>query len=299
MTSIEFGYLPEPRDYTVGDITVATLPGLDEKRREIEESGLVEKKWIYGPPAAEHDILRGVRDLPFPSRVFGLAKTHSLSHATSTDPAHLSFLVWMLGFIEGIRLTDTEAGFLDATPIKTGALHDIVWLKHSERRALGLADAFWKQRGSKASKWLAGVVHALFLSHNPRLLNFEEFMFVYTAIEGCNAVWKATQNPPPPYLGHGKRIANLCTQLKTVTPSWIQTVVDSRNDTFHEALFFDEPLGFALFGGPAHGQQPRNIIMQMQHLVSRFVCALLELPCPTYIASPVDSRGREGVTLPP
>jgi hypothetical protein len=27
-----------------------------------------------------------------------------------------------------MRLTDTEAGFLDATPINPGALHDIVWV---------------------------------------------------------------------------------------------------------------------------------------------------------------------------
>lgn len=239
----------------------------------------------------------GVRDLPYSNRVFALPKTHSLTHATATDLDHLSFLIWMLGFIEGLRLTDTEAGFLDATPIKTGELHDIVWIQHSERRALGFADAFWKRHGARTSKGLTSVVHALFISHNPLLLDFEELLFVYTAIDGCHAVWKAMQNPPPKPVGHADRIANLCSQLGTVTPSWIQTAVGSRNDATHEGLFFDEPLGFALFHGKK--PQPGNTILSMQKLVYRFICALLELPCPDYIKSPVNTRGQHGVTLPP
>lgn len=295
----QFGYLPEAHDFSVGDITVSTLLGLDEKRKGVEEDDFVEKDWIYTPPQRVRGLLGEESEMPYPARVFGLAKTHTLTHATATDREHLSFLVWMFGFITGMRLTDTEAGFLDATPIKTGTLHDIVWLQHSERRALGFADAFWRKHGSKISKVLSGVVHALFLSRKPLLLDFEELLYVYTAIDGCHAVWSAMNGKKPTFVPHGQRLETLCVELKTCTPTWIKDVVAARNDTLHEAIFFGEPLGFAVLGGnDLQARRPGNIILEMQNLVSRFVCAILELPCPDYICSPVNTRGRRGVTLP-
>lgn len=298
MLEMQFGYLPERHDFSVGDVTVSTLPDLDEKRKGIEESDQIERDWIYTPPQRVRHILGGESEMPCPARVFGLAKTHLLTHATATEPEHLTFLVWMFGFIVGMRLTETEAGFLDATPIKTGALHDIVWLRHGEQHALGLADEFWRKHGARVSKGLSGVVHALFLSHKPHLLGFEELLYVYTAIDGCHAVWSAMNSRKPTFLPHGQRLETLCVELKTCTPTWIKDVVAARNDALHEALFFGEPLGFAVFGGNNPGARPRgNIVLEMQSLVSRFVCSILGLPCPDYIGSPVNTRQRHGVTI--
>lgn len=293
----QFGFLPQMQDFSVGDITVSTLPGLDEARKGIEESGQVEKGWIYSPPKRVRQLLGGEVEMPYPARVFGLPRTHTLAHATATDPEHLAFLVWMFGFIKGIRLTTTEAGFLDATPVKVGELHDMVWLEHGERQALVHADALWMKHGSRISKGLSGVVHSLFLSHKPHLLDFEELLFVYTAIDGCHAVWSAMNGRKPTSVSHGKRIEALCSELKTWTPDWIRDIVDFRNDALHEALFLGEPLGFAIFRDLGPKGRSRNVILEMQCLVTRFVCAILGLPCADYISSPVNTHQRFGVEM--
>jgi hypothetical protein len=107
---VEFGYLPEVHNFSVGEITVSTLPGWTaEKFAEIEKDIGVDG-WIYAPPERVSGLFGKESEMPYPSRVFGLPKTHSLAHATASDPEHLSFLVWMFGFIIGMRLTDTKAG---------------------------------------------------------------------------------------------------------------------------------------------------------------------------------------------
>jgi hypothetical protein len=300
--SVEFGYLPTAHDFSVGDITVVTLPGLAEKRIGIEKSEQVESGWYYAFPWRKRGLCGEESQMPYPSRVFKLAKTHSLAHATATatDLEHLSFLVWMFGFFTGMRLTDTEYGFVDATPIKPGTLHDIVWEKSGEQRALGFADVFWRKQkhDSRISKGLSGVVHALFWSQYPHLFDFERLLYVYMAIDGCHAVWSAMKSRKPTFVPHGKRLETLCDELKTSTPTWIKDVVDSRNNALHEAIFFGEPLGFAVFGeNRPQACQTGNIILELRCLVSRFVCAILSLPCPDYISSPVNTRQIIGVTI--
>lgn len=297
---VELGYLPTAQDFSVGDITVASLPGLAEKRATMEKSEGVANGWIYAPSQEVSDLRGDGRVMPYPSRVFGLPKTHALTHATATDPAHLSFLVWMFGFITGMRLTDTKMGFLDATPIRPGTLHDIVWIGHGAQRALSFVDAFWRRHDCdpRISKGLSGVIHALFLSQGPRLLAFERFLYIYTAIDGCYKVWSRMNEGKSAPGGHSARLAWLCAELKTCTPTWIKDVVDARNNLMHEALFFDEPLGFAGFGGNSpQASQPANIILELRCLVSRFVCAMLSLPCADYIGSPVNMRRILGVTI--
>ncbi len=85
-----------------------------------------------------------VTEQPYSARVFGLPMTHVLEHQSADSDENVNFLIWCLGFLLGLRLTNTEAGFLDATPIKAGTLHDIVWFgKDSIPKALGFADQFW------------------------------------------------------------------------------------------------------------------------------------------------------------
>jgi hypothetical protein len=230
--------------------------------------------------------------------VFALPKSHILSHESSASKERMSYLVWMLGFILGMRLTDTEAGFLDAAPILPSELHDVVWHLHHYRDAMGYVDDFWNRHGPITCKGLVGAVNALFLSQRPGLLCFERFIYVYCSIDACYAVWKQIHDPNGPMLPHAKRIEHLCQKLRTVSPGWIRAIVRNRNAAMHDALFFGEPLGFATFAGTqASGQVPENVALEMQNLVNRFIFALLELPCPDYIGSAVDTRSCLGVQL--
>ena len=104
--------------------------------------------------------------------------------------------------------------------------------------------------------------------------------------------------------GHSKRIANLCCAFNCPVPTWADSqasmIAKHRNETLHEGLFFDEPLGFRVFGGAPAPNAPAsygNTLVEMRNLVCRFVCAVLGFNDPSYVTSPVDTRQRFGVQI--
>lgn len=303
--TVEFGYCPAPLDWSIGDVRVASLTDLGETVKALNADAGVENGWIYPPRQRSRDFMTGaVTEHPYSSRIFGLSKTHLLEHQCADSDEHLEFLVWCLSFFLGMRLTTTEAGFVDATPSEPGVLHDIVWCgKDSLPKALGFADQFWKMNVSnpRISKSLAGIIHTLFLSQRPQALEFERFIYLYVALEGCHFVRSTTQGRDPRSGGHASRIESLCTVFGMEVPSWARSatasVANTRHATMHEGLFFDEPLGFALFGGSGHSTRAGNTILDMQHLVCRLLIALLGVPAQDYIRSPINDRQQIGVRL--
>lgn len=103
----------------------------------------------------------------------------------------------------------------------------------------------------RRSGWRAAI-HTLFLAQAPQNLPFESFQYLYMALDACYSLVAARQ-PRPPRVPHAARIKWLCSQFGLTVPAWADPASDgvslsaSRNDAFHEALFFGEPLGFALF----------------------------------------------------
>lgn len=303
MTAVEFGYYPRPIDFTSGDIRVSTLPDLDQTVQGVASNDGVEKGWIYAPRQESIDFVSDrISEHPYNTRVFGLPKTHTLEHSTADGDEHLSFLVWVLGFILGIRLSDTEAGFLDATPIEPGELHDMVLKgREVEERAIAHAERFWQSESSKprVTKAVTGIIHAYFLAQYPRALTFERFMYLYMALDSCHFVHCAMSGKNPRSGTHGQRVENLCQGFGMPVPTWANSsagiLAKTRNETTHEALFFDEPLGFALYGGD--NREARHELRQMKKLVCRFLLAILGVPDTGYIRSSVTSRNQWGVTL--
>lgn len=198
-------------------------------------------------------------------------------------------------------MDSTEAGFLDATPVIEGAMSDILWGGGSLERAISGADLFWLKHKNtpRIAKALAGVIHSYFLAQTPDLLEFEQFIYLYTAFEGCHFVHETLAGNIPWQTRHSDRIQKLCESFNMNTPAWAnknahQHVAKIRNDAIHEGLFFDEPLGFKGFDGQI---LDNNIRTMMLALVSRLLVALLELPAPGYIESPITLRSKEAVTL--
>ena len=71
-------------------------------------------------------------------------------------------------------------------------------------------------------------------------------------------------------------------------------VVELRNNAIHEALFMDQPLGFAIHGVGSN----QNLPLEMSALVYRLVVALFGGEAAPYVRSPVNTRSRYGLTLP-
>ena len=299
----EFGFYPQPLQIKAGSVTVSPLPDLERTASDILALNGVEDNWIYAPPQQVRDFMSGkVRERPYASRVFGLPKTHLIEHAAATSEDHLDFHLWALSFFVGMRLTATEAGFLDATPLKPGKLVDFILRGSSLTRAVELADVFWTTNLAKPrqAQRFTAAVHALFLGQNPQNLQFERFVYLYTAIEACYALTAALHQPPR-CLTHADRIDWMCSKLRVVTPAWADPpafskaeVVAIRNDTLHEALFMDAPLGFAVHRGSSTN---RNLTLQMCALVCRLLVALIGGGGADYVQSPVNTRQIHGLDL--
>ena len=284
----QFGFYPHELEIEAGEIKISTLSDLESKINAVNSDKYVEKDWIYSSPRRERDFLSGrVRELPYTARVFGLPKTHTIKHAAAKSEEHIDFLVWALSFFVGMRLTTTKAGFLDATPLKENELVD--FYPTSLKNALMLANDFWNKSCNKCCSLFTAAIHALFISQNPRNLSFEEFIYSYMAIDACYALTKRLYLPNKKTT-HKERIHWMCNKLELQVPAWGDPkrglVSAIRNETLHEALFMEQPLGFAVCAEGSFGELP----FEMSRLVCRLLVALIKARDKDYISSPVDRR---------
>jgi hypothetical protein len=264
------------------------------------------KDWIYPGAQQQRDFMSGnVRSMPYNARVFGLPKTHVLTLHEGRSREELDFVVWCLSFFFGMRLTTTEAGFLDATPIKSGVLVDFALVRCTVADVIELALDYLDSEGGdpRAPKRVAAVIHALFLAQYPHSLPFEQFQYLYMALDACFklVVVKEAQKPSVPHAG---RVQWMCEKFDMPVPDWAKSDKATpsslsvvRNDTVHEALFFDGPLGFSIYGGNQPAADPGNITLQMQAMVCRLLVAVLGNPGISYVKTPVDTRQRHALEL--
>lgn len=241
---------------------------------------------------------------PYPSRVFGLPHTHRLTHARADGPDHLEFLLWCLSFFAGMRLTSTEAGYVDATPVRAGKLVDFICGRMWAQQALAHAEAFWHAHkgNSRTIKRVEGIVHSLFLSQAPQSLEFERFSYLYMALDACFALTSSIIATPAGRPTHTARLHWMCQQFDIPTPPWAQETAGRdtevsfiRNNTLHEALFFEEPLGFAHYDDSS--ASTLHVPLQMEALTCRLLVALFGIPDRDYIRSSLDSRSTHWLDL--
>ena len=303
--SSTLGYYPVPCDIAAERFSIETLPDYSIAVSAVAGDSYVYKGWVYPGPQSQVDIGSGrTHAMPYSARVFGLPKTHRLVLRQSKEPADLDFVVWCLSFFTGMRLTTTEAGFLDATPVTPGKLVDFILsrctLQHAVELALAYIDS--ERLNPRSTKRVAAVVHALFLAQCPRNLLFESFQYLYMALDACYSLM-AAKEPKDPRVPHASRVQWMCEKFGLQAPPWA-TSTDTgaahlaivRNDAFHEGLFFGQPLGFAIDGG-SQGIDSGTVILQMQALVCRLLVAILGRPKASYVQSPADTRARHALDL--
>ena len=297
---LEFGFRPLALDLEIGPVTIETLDGLEEHIAEVEQSVSIYKEWIYAPLQPIINLGSGeTNHAPYAARIFGLPNTHIIRHVEDVELGQLQFHIWSLGFFTGQRLSATEAGFLDVTPLKPGKLNDFVLLNDSLSKAVQLAEKYWKDnvRNRKQLARFEAAIHALFLAQNPRFLQFEGFIFLYTALDACFAIMKDTI--PGPYPNHQQRTKWMCDHYSIPVPDWADPdggaeIAALRNPTIHEGLYMGEPLGFAIEGRGSN----RNLNLQMQAVICRLLVAIIGGAEADYVRSAVTSRQNIGLRLP-
>lgn len=298
---MEFGFFPENLDLAHGPVTVSTLPDFSSFKNKVLANLNIRDEWIY-PGNVVTMGLGGIRTEPYPHRIFGLPKTHAIEHANANHDSEqlLKFHIWVLSFFVGMRLTSEKAGFLDTTPIKEGKLVDFIVIGQLDR-AVGFAEKFWTDNIScpKQTARLTAAIHSLFLSQNPQALRFEQFQYVYMALDACFAMLNQKhKNGCKP--NHAKRLSWMCEKFEVPIPTWandkqaMETEVSGiRNDAFHEALFDGEPFGFAIDGAGSS----QNLVLEMQNLTCRILAGILGVSDTQYLTSAVNNRQLHGVRL--
>ncbi len=301
---LDFGYLPLRINAQGERWSISTLPGLDDVVSAISDSTNVQRGWFY--PGSRLRTLAGSDTIstdPFPARLFNLPKTHVIDcpRAASVDQAN--FIIWVLSFFFGIRLTSTQNGFLDSATTSIGSLVDFIF-RGSVESAVTLAESFWSGNvhDPAQAKRFAAAVHALFMAQGPQLLQFERFIYHYTALDACFALlWngKGCIGSKPT---HAKRTAWMCIQTGVPVPSWATVGSDGstevsglRNDAMHEALFSGEPFGFALI----ENSFERNLPLEMKNLTCRLLAAIIGVPDRGYIEMPTDIYSHHGMHISP
>lgn len=301
---MEFGFFPENLDLAHGPVTISTLPDFSSSKNKVEADSNIRKGWIYPGNVETMRLGVGIRSEPYPHRIFGLPKTHAIEHTNPNQDSEqlLKFHIWVLSFFVGMRLTSEKAGFLDTTPIKKGKLVDFVVIGKLDR-AIEFAEKFWTDNISclKQTVRLSAAIHSLFLSQNPRALRFEQFQYVYMALDACFAMLRQKHkngcNP-----NHAKRLSWMCEKLDVSIPTWAaiddeqakKTEVSGlRNDAFHEALFAGEPFGFAIDGT----ESSQNLVLEMRNLTCRILAGILGVSDTQFLKSAVNNRQLHGVRL--
>ncbi len=298
-SSLSFGYYPKPLQIEVGSIKIKSNPALEDTVAAVEGDDRIDDGWIYAPPQQRKHLVGSIKQKPYSTRVFGLPKTHTISHASSDCEEHLTFHIWCLSFFTGMRLTSSEAGFLDCTPINHGKLVDFVLLDDGLASGVALAEAFWSRHKTtpKYSKLIEAAIHSLFLSQNPQSLQFESFLMLYAAFDACYALAEKIL-PPPKSENHAGRVKWMCDRFEIPIPDWgiikqKQSALSIlRNDAIHEALFVRAPLGFALHGIDTN----QNLTLEMEALVCRLLVALIGSKA-DYVRTPVTDRQRHGLRI--
>lgn len=123
------------------------------------------------------------------------------------------------------------------------------------------------------------------------------------ALDACYRLTWELKGEGNPQIPHSSRIKWTCEQFHMQEPEWAHTsdgggnsISIVRNSTIHEALFFDEPLGFMTFGGRQHqAANQSNIPLQMIALTCRFIVALLGQQDASYVKTAVNTRQRHGL----
>ncbi len=301
MTAIEqkFGYYPQHIEIDCSAVTIKTLDTLEADVLRVGKSIQVYDDWMYAPPASRRDMFSGeVTKKPFPDRIFGLPKTHSIEvrgQDTSDAKAHALFTVWCLSFFVGMRLTNSETGFIDTTPIKEGRLVDFDVQISDLNKILGTCNNFYFSNSSNNSpNVLCSAIHSFFIGQNKQYMEYERFKYYYLSIDACFRVAIETSQAKPPKT-HADRLEWMCSLHGISCPSWARSsggqgsiLSAIRNELFHEATWNQKPLGFR----PITQHSPKNLNLELRALLGRIIVAQLGIQTKHYVSSPTDTRSR-------
>lgn len=213
--------------------------------------------------------------------------THLLTTQKRTHVAgYGEFLVEILGFILGIRLTTEGTGHLWPTPLRQGQLVGFIPKRSEMLFCLERATSFWETH-FEVRRLMFGAVHWFLVSHSYQN-QYERFSWMYTVLDTLHRIaWHVSdryrRRLPDRKGSHGERPKALSETFGSPLPETfgdpnkqvgnVAALLKARNELVHEARWTDEPLGHAV------SEEGQRMIYEMTHFCSQIILGLMNVPC--------------------
>jgi len=248
----------------------------------VRRAGSLGSEWFH-PPVA-HSSTEGV-DLP--CERFELPVTHCLTvtgHAYDVDQG--AFLVLVLGFCLGLKLTPRGTGHLMATPWRERTLSPFYADNPDILVVLRHALSFWRSQPPEVRSLAFSAIHWHLTAHSYRQQH-DRFAWQYTVMDN---IYKLTcridrtfgqpdpRNPDRDLLGHRWRPGALGQKYGSPMPTAFGTgdaavLSGLRNELIHEARWCGEPIGYSV------STTGHDLVHALQYYNAQLILGFLDVRC--------------------
>lgn len=256
---VMFGFWPEAKTISWSAGRIEPLQNHQEIVDRVLSSPKVQSGW-YEPGGG----------------AFFLDSTHVARLNRSVfDDQGANFIIALVGMLHGLRLQREKWQHLKRTPVETRKLCDFLASKPEVEKTIQIATIFWQQAKPEVRNIAFGALHWHLFAQTYQH-DFEKFNAQYTALDACYALAQKSLDGFLKVDKHTDRTRMMCWQLGVPVPAWaspdkskVVAVARCRNALVHEAIFADQPIGFAV------SSDCHDMMEQLNGLVARLFLRLI------------------------
>ena len=221
---------------------------------------------------------------------FELPNTHVLVTINDSFDRELGeFLILVVGFMLGLRLTIEGTGHLTATPTKPGKLVGFTPTDSELLHGLTKAAHFWNSTDPDQRKLAFAAIHWYLVAQSYRH-QYEQLVWGYTVLDNLHRLTKLRSRT---YIDrfrkqetHGRRPECLADEYNIPLPLSFAGIakhgstatntgrlIKLRNELFHEARWLGEPIGYK------SSDDAHEVLMNLRHFNSQLILGLLDIDC--------------------
>jgi hypothetical protein len=258
-----FGWLEKPVSLKSTQFSIAPVKNFDEAAQAI----------------SEHPSRDAWLEMPSGCVRFELPPTHYIEVDSNTNDDLAILLISVFGFLHGLNFKPCGAGHLHRTPRHPTTLVEFSPSPEDAEKVLKKVLEFYGAHGSKP-KVMPMMIAALhwYLTSQSYDHHFEQFAWQYTVLENLHKLARIIDHK----FSDG-RIAALARHYKVnlhiafsdadIPQRNTKALVECRNQLIHEALWCDQPIGYAV------SQASYAMLRSLKRFNSQLILASLGVKC--------------------
>ena len=229
----------------------------------------------------EHPRYDDWLEMPSGCTRFELPATHYLEvDSTAINDNLASLLISVFGFLDGLNLKLCGEGHLHRTPHQLGTLVEFIPSGKDVEKVLDLVIAFHQKHifQPQVISLMIAAVH-WYLTSQSYTHHFEQFAWQYTVLENLVKLAstltkrKFTDSRLSELAGYYKVNLHVAFGDSEIAAKNAKALVQCRNKLMHEALWCDQPIGYAV------SQKSYSMLRSLRRFNSQLILASLEVKC--------------------